>query len=425
MKDALDQLLQGNVPHPLTGRPISLPLQALLIEASFDGKHEDYLRPFVDNRRCLIIADPNTFAACGEVMEATIRKLGSATRHLLPRQPQPSDSTARQIAKHANAHDLCIAIGSGTINDLTKRAAHLAGKPYICIPTAASMNGYLSANASLIDDSGYRRSYVAAMPEAILIDLSVIAAAPIRLTRAGLCDSLCRSTVQADWLLSHHLLDTPYSQDFFDWPRHHESMLLDHLDLLMEGHLPLTQLLIEWLLISGISMTLAGSSAPASQGEHMLAHTMHMMLGDHAPHTLHGEEIGVTLLTMRMLQEELCQGDAPELHWLSPDEALLKDMFNPEMAKDCLETYALKGLNEQSLNRLNQTLHTQWSDLCHTIATQCQPYERLEAALERIATPTTPEALGWPNSAFEHALTMAPLTRDRLTFLDLFRLMAH
>ena len=35
---------------------------------------------------------------------------------------------------------------------------------------------------------------------------------PLRLIRAGLGDSVCRPTAQADWLLAHLLLDRPYRE---------------------------------------------------------------------------------------------------------------------------------------------------------------------------------------------------------------------
>ena len=42
-----------------------------------------------------------------------------------------------------------VAVGSGTINDLTKLAAHRLGRPYMVVATAASMDGYTAYGASI------------------------------------------------------------------------------------------------------------------------------------------------------------------------------------------------------------------------------------------------------------------------------------
>ena len=49
-------------------------------------------------------------------------------------------------------------------------------------------------------------------PSGVFFDLSVLAAAPLRMMRAGLGDTVCRTTAQVDWLLSHLLLDTVYAE---------------------------------------------------------------------------------------------------------------------------------------------------------------------------------------------------------------------
>jgi len=47
-------------------------------------------------------------------------------------------------------HDaIPVAVGSGTINDLVKLAAHQSGRSYLCVATAASMDGYTAFGASI------------------------------------------------------------------------------------------------------------------------------------------------------------------------------------------------------------------------------------------------------------------------------------
>nr|WP_255563454.1 iron-containing alcohol dehydrogenase [Wolbachia endosymbiont of Bemisia tabaci] len=135
------------------------------------------------------------------------------------------------VRNKAKDSDLMVAFGSGTVNDICKYASYLEKKDYISFPTAASMNGYSSANASILVD-GYKKSFGAHLPKAIYIDTDIIANAPPRLTLSGFADFICRSTVQADWLLSHLLLGTEYNELPFKLVRNLEEILLrEHLAL--------------------------------------------------------------------------------------------------------------------------------------------------------------------------------------------------
>ncbi|MFP3018679.1 MAG: iron-containing alcohol dehydrogenase, partial [Candidatus Tisiphia sp.] len=119
--------------------------------------------------------------------------------------------TVDLVRNKAKDSDLIVAFGSGTVNDICKYASYLEKKDYISFPTAASMNGYTSANASILVN-GYKKSFKAHLPRAIYIDIDILANAPLRLTLSGFADFICRSTVQADWLLSHLLLGTEYNE---------------------------------------------------------------------------------------------------------------------------------------------------------------------------------------------------------------------
>src|SRR5262249_15299422 len=129
-------------------------------------------------------------------------------------------------------------------------------------------------------------------------------AAPARLAKSGLGDALARPTAQADWLLSHLLLGTAYNALPFTLLAPLEPALHDQARGIAKGDSESIRLLLQTLLLSGLGMTIAGGSYPASQGEHMIAHAYHMLSREEAG-TLHGEEIGVTTLTMARLQEDL------------------------------------------------------------------------------------------------------------------------
>ncbi|MCV3769863.1 MAG: iron-containing alcohol dehydrogenase, partial [Wolbachia pipientis] len=122
-------------------------------------------------------------------------------------------------------------------------------------------------NASILVD-GYKKSFVAHLPKAIYIDTNIITNAPLRLTLSGFADFICRSTVQADWLLSHLLLGTEYNELPFSLVRDLEEILLREYLALAERSKKVVLLLMEALLISGLGMVMSKGSYSASQGEH-------------------------------------------------------------------------------------------------------------------------------------------------------------
>jgi len=67
------------------------------------------------------------------------------------------------------------------------------------------------------------------------------------------------------------------------------------------------------LVWSGIAMTVVGTSAPASGGEHMLSHTLDMMSSvDGAGHDLHGRQVGLGTIFSCALYERIAAIERPE-----------------------------------------------------------------------------------------------------------------
>ena len=68
-----------------------------------------------------------------------------------------------------------VAVGSGTLTDIVRYAAHSAGCDFVSVPTAASMDGYASSVAALERD-GVKLTLPARAPAAIFADPRIAAA---------------------------------------------------------------------------------------------------------------------------------------------------------------------------------------------------------------------------------------------------------
>ena len=284
--------------------------------------------------------------------------------------------------------------------------------------TAPSMNGYTSLSASLTD-GGLKRSLRAATPVAAFFDLRVLAAAPLRLIRAGLGDSVCRPTAQADWLLAHLLLGRPYREVPFALLAGDEPALLAEPAALVAGDLAAMRTLVRTLVLSGFGMTICGGSHPASQGEHLLSHYVEMMRPPELPAALHGEQIGVCALAMARLQDRILARDAPPVvRPTAVDRGDVLRRFGAERGAACWHELEAKWIDAARADQLNARLATGWPAIRDRIRGVALGRDRMAAVLAAAGAPTAPHQLGWPDGQLDEAIAHAREIRNRYTFLD-------
>lgn len=359
--------------------PFNIPLKEIILQSGIASKAPELCRNL--GKRGFVVCDKNTESFVNLSFE----------KRVLLSSYKPTLALAEELSQIDT--DFFVAVGSGSLNDLVKYAAAKAGKPYVVFATAASMNGYVSTSSSLVDKSGFKKSFLAKPPHAAYFDLEIIKQAPQRLTISGIGDSICRGTCQNDALLSHHLLGTPDYADLFALIGKYEERIFDDVEALCKT-----------LVFSGIGMLLSGSSAPASQGEHMLAHYMELMQPN-APQSYHGEQIAVTTITMAKLQEEVLSN--PKTPTYKQEEIIAH--FGKEFGEYCIKQTELK------YSALNKTNITDITDI-KFISPNSQ---KIEAQLKSIGAATTAKAIGWDETIYQNAQKFARYTRDRLTFLDL------
>jgi glycerol-1-phosphate dehydrogenase [NAD(P)+] len=311
-----------------------------------------------------------------------------------------------------------VAVGSGTINDLCKYAAAQDGKPYAVFATAPSMNGYTSQNAA-ITVNGHKKSLPAAGPAGVFMDLAVLSAAPVRMIRAGLGDSLCRSTAQADWLLSHHLFGTPYRCAPFALLAEDEPALLDDPQALFRGDAEAMRALARTLVLSGLGMAICDGSYPASQGEHLISHFIDMFATTDRAACFHGEQVAVATLTMARIQEDVLATGPPRLRSERVTRAELQRRFGADIGESCWREFEAKRLAPETASRLEGQLADRWDDIRESVGAAMVPAERIRAVLRRAGCPTTPEEIGLTPAFYASAVRNARFLRDRYTFLDL------
>ncbi len=419
-ENIIESIVDGSFLDPETGRPVSVPVDAVVIAHSLDGCAPDLVKRLGFGARLAVVSDVDTREALGHRVASALSTVASVNPVTLPRKPQADLETVERLREKTRLDDGLIAVGSGTINDLCKYAAHVDGKPYAVFGTAPSMNGYTSTNAS-ITVHGLKKTLPATGAKGVFFDLEVMAEAPGRLIQSGLGDVVCRSTAQADWLLAHLLFDQPYCGTPFSLLAIDEPALLAESGALLAKDLDAMERLARTLVLSGFGMTICQGSQPASQGEHLISHCMEMMGHPNPwPDLFHGEQIGVTTLSMARIQEHILNLDRLTIRPTAIDESTVIRHFGENLGPACWLEFQRKRLDEKLADRLNGRLTTAWESIRKQILAVMRPARSIRAALRRAGAPVAFTDLHWTEEDYGAAVRHAREIRNRYTFLDLF-----
>jgi glycerol-1-phosphate dehydrogenase [NAD(P)+] len=393
--------------------PFACPIRKIAIADSLHGAERALVRALLPGGMPAVVSDENTYEVLGRRVEQALRGAVSVVLD----QPRPDEVTADRLLERSRGADALIAVGSGTLNDLCKHVGYRTGRPSMVFATAPSMNGYTTSTVS-ISRAGYKHSLAASAPQGVFLDLAVLAAAPLRMIRAGLGDVLCRATAQVDWLLSHLLLDTTYAEDPFAIQAADEQVLLERAGGLAARDPAAIQALVRLLVLSGLGMLLVGSSHPGSGGEHAISHYIDMLLEPH-PGSLHGEQVGVASLTTARLQAALLAGDEPPR--VTPQAIAAPAMRRRygALADDCLAVMRAKALDAERAHALNVRLEERWPVFRRRLLEIALPPARLEQALAAAGAAVRPKDLDIDPAFYREAVQHAREIRERYAMLDL------
>ncbi|MEQ1768707.1 MAG: iron-containing alcohol dehydrogenase [Devosia sp.] len=414
--DPIAALVAGRYVDRSTSQPARIATRSIVIEESLAGREADLVAALGMGKRIGVVSDKDTHTVLGARIESALAGRFEVASISLPAAPHADDDNVARIRAASASLDALIAVGSGTINDLAKYASALDGKPYAVFGTAPSMNGYTSLTAS-ISQHGHKLTLPAHAPLGAFFDLSVLAAAPKRMIRAGVGDSICRATAQTDWLLSHLLLGTSYSDLPFDLLADEEPQLLDVAADLVAGSRDAMRILVRTLILSGLGTAIVGSSAPASQAEHLISHYIDMLAPVTRPSVFHGEQVGVTTLSAARLQEEML-ASPPRFAPNSVSEAELVAHFGKDLADSVAPEIAAKAIDSVKADELNHRIERDWPAIASRLAAIHLSPSRIEAVLHATGAPLTPGAIHLERDFYEAAILHAREIRNRFTVLD-------
>ena len=266
----------------------------------------------------VIIADQRTYAAAGKALADSLSAHGWQVDNLIVpdghngHDPVCDDITLAYIKKNLPQSNFYLAVGSGVISDLTKWLASETHKPYAAFATAASMNGYSSANIAPTI-KGVKRLVDGVCPLVIMAVPSIINQAPYKLTAAGLGDVLAKPVSITDWRVSNLLFGEYFCPLCARLISEMEPAYLNNPRDILSRKAPAMEALFNALIYSGLSMTIAGTSSPSSGGEHMISHALDSTALERGlTHDYHGRQVGLGTIFACALYERILALEAPQ-----------------------------------------------------------------------------------------------------------------
>ena len=254
-----------------------------------------------------LVADNYTYEAAGRQVEQLLDQagLGYHKRVFQTETPLVPNEYAlgSVLAAMTSQDDMLLAVGSGTLNDVTKYVSARTGVPYVIAATAPSMDGYASTVAPTILD-GFKTTLPAVYPAAIVADVDILKDAPMPMLTAGFGDIIGKFTSLADWRLSHQLNGEYYCPEVAGVIEAAVETCAANAQALAQREPQAIQAVTEALILSGLAMGMVGVSRPASGAEHQMAHYWEMdALRRGEEHPLHGNAVGVGTVLAASLYE--------------------------------------------------------------------------------------------------------------------------
>ena len=401
------------------------------------SKISDIFKRNFPGSKTVLIADETTWDAAGftvrnHLLEADI-EIGETL--VFPAIPKPVADydhlrAVRDVLAKAGPNARAIAIGAGTINDLCKRASEERHQPYICVATAASVDGYASFGAPITKD-GFKSTWPCAAPRVIIADSDILLTAPRELTASGYADLAAKVASGADWYLADAMGLDPIQPKVWATTQIPLRDWLANPAALSNGEPTAILNLFTGLAMTGFAMQTTHSSRPASGAEHLFSHVWEMwdVVKPNGEHPSHGEKVGIgTLCTTNMLfsffekpfvDSDIERAVAAYPSWNKIEKRIRnllgKGAIGDQAVSASRAKYPTPGILRERLGRLVDV----WDELSGKVRKQLIPYAELKAMFQAARCPVTPEGIGVRRADVPSCALAAQLIRNRYTILDL------
>ena len=410
------------------GMEHNIDVEKIVIESGAVSQLEEILEEF---QNPVFICDSNTRTAAEPFLEEEFKDY--PVIELNPEGLQADNRGVNKVMKQLDycdrglssvSVDVLVAIGGGTIHDLTRYAATEYDIPFVSIPTAASVDGY-AANVAALNWDGMKKTVAGVSPRWILADTDIFSAAPSRLTASGVSDFLGKYISILDWKIAHLVTGEYICEEVCDLL---EKALRDVSRVLEDirfGDKDAIEKLMYALLLSGLCMQMVESPRPVSGAEHMVSHLWDLNVLNEKTNALHGEQVGLGLLIVTDYYKKLGYAIRHKNVTVKSETAkglemsLLEYTFGKKgLLEGILTENTPNPLEDIDLEELEEQL-PEIEDLIDDLPDADDMYAKLHDAgcVHEISS------LGIGQKEVELTLQSSPYVRNRLTLLRLSKLL--
>jgi len=374
-----------------------------------------------------LILDQNTHKVLGQRVFKSLQEQGwdVLVQILNPEHLHTDDfSITRVLATYDAQPRLFVAVGSGTITDITRFTSHRSRNPFVSFPTAASVDAYTSKNAPATV-GGLKGSIYCQAPIAIFTDLTTICESPKFLTASGFGDSISKFTSATDWKLTQLIWQAKFDEDIYKNALHAANQSASVVQGIQKADPESMAKLMDSQFESGFCMADFANSAPASGGEHHIAHLWEMMFHwDNREGLFHGNAVGVATIIEAAWFERLralSKDDAAALlsQATVPGKELQEAQIRktvPLIADELIESHPIyvQLADPKVLDACKQRMLDQWDEI-QTVAANVPSAQQVHNWLKLLGAPTTAAELDITPEQVETAKEYGLYLRERFS----------
>ena len=404
-----------------------MPSQDIYVGTDLLPHIPDYIRRRGLGERAVLVCDNVTYEIAGRRVEDILTAAGFDVilcRIVREGPMEPDETAVGEVVMSMQPDTQClISVGSGSITDVTRVVAVRTGKPFVSVGTAPSMDGYTSVVAPLVF-RGAKIHRQANCPEIIVCDLDVLRTAPPEMFVSGVGDVLGKYIAKADWVLGHIVNDEPYCPICGDMVLDAVNKLVDNVDAIKSRSEQGTRILIEALLLAGITIMIVGHTRAVASVEHNIAHYWEMQkLARHEKAPFHGTSVGVATLYVwpmyvRFQSQDLSGIDkqARRAAMISREDRVkwMIHAYGQETGTTFMKENPGDFLDWPELERRIDRAVARQAEIKEEFAAM-PPYEKILDVMRRLGAPTTAAEIGLDEAMLDLSLRCAKDYRTRYT----------
>lgn len=358
-----------------------LPKQDIYVGTGLIPRLPDYIAAKNLGTHCVLVCDKNTWEIAARDVQKTLTDAGLDVilcKIIRDEDMDPDETAVGEVLLSIQPEtEFLISVGSGSLTDITRVNATRTKLPFVSVGTAPSMDGYTSVVAPLLLH-GLKIHRAGVCPEIIVCDLDILKTAPLSMIASGVGDVLGKYIAKADWIIGNIINDEPYCDVCGEIVTDAVNKLVDNAEEIALKSEKGIRILIEALLLAGVTIMIVGHTRAVASVEHNIAHYWEMqqlMKGKKPPK--HGSSVGVATLLVWPIFQKFASED---LSRLDLEDIKSRRISREERVEWMIKTYGEEG--GTNIMRENEEDFLSWEEQKRRIERAQQRFSEIKAVIE-------------------------------------------